>query len=121
MLKVISVALCMLGMLQPAHAQEKEGGIIGTGVLGQVTALGSIYVNGLHITFSPDIVLEGAQDVKDLLPGMTVAVSVQNDNGVWVAHSIRRVSSLVGPVTGPSEVMGVKVVGSNLPLQSWVQ
>jgi hypothetical protein len=95
--------------------QPKEGGIIGTGVLGQITRLGSIYVNGLHIHFAPDMALVGIDAVSDLRPGMTVAATISPKGADWQANTLRRLPVLVGPVTGPNEVMGVQVSGAVIP------
>jgi len=105
---------------QPLAAQEKEGGIIGTGVIGQITDLGSIFVNGLHIHFAADMALEGISDIEELRPGMTVSATIAPRGPEWEAISLRRVPILIGPVTGPNEVMGVSVSGFELPASGWV-
>lgn len=114
------IVLCLLFLGLPLQAQQKEGGIIGTGVLGQITALGSIYVNGLHIQFAPGMTLEGIANRTDLRPGMNVAALIEPSGDSWQTGYLRRVVALQGPVTGPGEVMGVPVTGT-LPAEGWVQ
>lgn len=109
----------LLLLAAPLWAQQKEGGIIGTGVLGQITALGSITVGGHHIRFAPDMAYEDAAP-GTLAPGMVVAATVVPDGDDWLATHLRRVSALIGPVTAPGEVMGVPVAG-DLPESGWVR
>lgn len=104
-----------------AMSEEKEGGITGTGVVGQITALGSIYVNDLHIHFADDMTLDGVADSGALRPGMTVAAAVSQIDDRWTASTIRRISPLMGPVTGAGEVMGVAVLGVDVPEDGWVR
>ncbi|MCV6597585.1 MAG: hypothetical protein OIF40_10950 [Mangrovicoccus sp.] len=108
------LVLALLAVMWPVSAREKEGGIIGTGVLGQITRLGSIYVNGLHIRFAPGMDLVGIDSTDALSPGMTVAASVRATDTGWQATALRRLPVLSGPVTGPAEVMGVPVTGAAL-------
>lgn len=114
--------LCLLLWIAlPLNAQQKEGGIIGTGVLGQITALGSIYVNGLHIRFDPDVETRGIASAQDLGRGMTVAAIVTPDGPDWRATSIRRIPALTGPITAPGHVMGVPVTGLDRATTGWVR
>ena len=96
---------------------EKEGGILGTGIVGTITGLGSIVVNGQHIEFDPSLTIgDGltATTAGALVPGHTVAVVAHKDDGNWRAASIRQVLPLVGPATiGPDgrlRVLGTQVV-----------
>ncbi len=115
------VLLAILALPVPG-GQEREGGIIGTGIeagiFGVVTRLGSIWVNGQHITFDPDLpVLDaiGPKRAADLKPGYTVAVSAVPDGKTWRALQIRQVLPLVGPVSFVTRnglfVLGTRVVG----------
>ncbi len=119
-MKRLFFLIAMLICAMPLWAQQKEGGIIGTGILGQITALGSIYVNGLHIEFADDMTLEGTADQDDLTPGMTVAAAIRKSSAGWEATAVRRVPVLVGPITGPGQVMGVTVTGMAVPVSGWV-
>ncbi len=96
---------------------EREGGILGTGILGTITALGSIYVNGQHILFDPNLsVTEGVSvdAASELRPGHTVAVVANREDDHWRASDIRQVVPLVGPAQkvsdGRLEVIGTTVI-----------
>ena len=97
--------------------EEKEGGILGTGIVGTITGLGSIVVNGQHIEFDPSLTIgDGltATTANALIPGHTVAIVAHKDDGTWRAVSIRQVLPLVGPATidpdGRLRVLGTHVV-----------
>lgn len=83
------------------ESEEREGGIIGTGIAGTVTSLGSIYVNGQHIRLDSGMPVEDAlpaMTAADLRPGHTVAVTARLEGGSWRALHIRQVLPLAGPV-----------------------
>jgi hypothetical protein len=112
---------CVIGLgasgVGATDEDEREGGIIGTGILGTITALGSIYVNGQHIEFAPDQTVEDGLNItlaRDLRPGHTVAVVASPDGEDWQAHHVRMVYPLVGPAQiaqdGTLWVMGSQVV-----------
>ncbi|SLN30207.1 hypothetical protein TRL7639_01239 [Falsiruegeria litorea R37] len=104
----------------PALAQEdedREGGIIGTGIVGTITELGSIIVNGQRIIFDGDMPVAGSvpeMTAKDLTPGLTVAVVATPNGDDWQARDIRQILPLVGPVTSVAldhlVVLGTKVI-----------
>ena len=111
--------------------EEKEGGILGTGIVGTITGLGSIVVNGQTIKFDPGLAISDgvtAATADALAPGHTVAVVAQKEDGAWRAVSIRQVLPLVGPVTidadGQLHVLGTQIVppsGEEPPLSGdWV-
>ena len=104
----------------PVLAGEKEGGIIGTGVIGQITGLGHFEVSGMRFDFAPDIELKGVKSVDDLDMGMTLALSTGLNGNSWQIETLRHMPLLSGPITGPGEVMGVAVAGV-LPDQGSVQ
>ena len=64
----------------PAGAEETEAGTLGTGILGVVTGISSIHVNGLNIE-TPDGLMVGsrlgAQPASALRPGDTVIVTAR--------------------------------------------
>lgn len=112
---------CVIGLgatgVGATDEDDREGGIIGTGILGTITALGSIYVNGQHIKFAPDLGVDdglGVALARDLRPGHTVAVVASPDGEDWQAQHIRMVYPLVGPaqvaLDGTLRVMGSQVV-----------
>ena len=80
---------------------DKEGGVIGTGISGTVTALGSIEVNDLQVAFDPALPLAtaaGDMSAAALKPGHVVAVAAKHDGQVWQAQTIRQVHAMIGPV-----------------------
>ena len=113
---VISFAL-LSGM---ALAEEqKEGGIIGTGVIGQVTGVEEFEVSGMRFGLAPDVVLKDIASVSDIELGMTLVATTAQDGNAWEITELQRVPVLVGPVTGPNEVLGVSVEGA-FPDAEWV-
>lgn len=102
------LGLCAVLVLAPAFSShgetegEREGGIIGTGIVGTVTDLGSIWVNGQHIRFDPDLPVTdgiGLATASQIRRGHTVAVVATPDGSDWQARDIRQVLPLVGPVS----------------------
>lgn len=103
----------------PLFAEEKEGGIIGTGVIGQITGLENFEVSGMRFGFASDIELKGLSTLDDLRLGMTVALSTGREGDSWQIKSLRHMPVLTGPVTAAGEVMGVPVIG-DLPTSGTV-
>lgn len=108
--------LCIAPFL--AHAVEKpkedrEGGIIGTGIVGIITELGSIIVNGQRVTFPQDAVANsdiGGRMATSLTPGETVVVVARKMPADWQAESIHLHYPIIGPVAlkdGALTVLGV--------------
>jgi hypothetical protein len=101
------------------------GGIGGTGVVGTVTALGSVWVNGLHIEIPPAarITVEGEPAPTGAVGvGHTVAVRVGADGA---AESVAVRYAVAGPVAtldrdaGQVIVMGQRVHVSDLAPDAW--
>lgn len=95
--------LAGLGVISPALAQEedREGGIIGTGIVGTITHRGSINVNGQRILIDDALDVAGAvtpMTAADLHPGHIVAVTVHPDGADWRAHQVRQILPLIGPI-----------------------
>ncbi len=90
---------------------DKEGGIIGTGVVGQITGLGQFEVSGMKFEIDKDVSIQGLESLRELDMGMTFAVRAKREGDDWFATHIRRVHVVVGPVTSNSEVMGIPVIG----------
>jgi len=98
--------------------EPSEGGIIGTGIMGTIIKLGSIYVNGQHIEFKRGLEVSsalGPRRTTNLVPGETVIVSATLQKGVWQAEHIDLYQPIIGPVTKISE-SGLTVMGSNITL-----
>ena len=99
---LFAIIVATMSIAQSSHNDDdKEGGVIGTGISGTVTALGSIRVNDLVVEFDPELELQSASlgmSAVDLRPGHVVAVVAEYVDEVWRAHSIRQVHALIGPV-----------------------
>ena len=120
MIRLLRISLLMVWALTaftPASAEdEREGGIIGTGIVGTITKLGSIWVNGQHIELSPKLRVADSPALKlatGLQPGHTVAVIAEHSASGWVARYVRQVLPLVGPIEAVSPdhvtIMGTEV------------
>ena len=89
---------------------QSGGGIGGTGVMadagpgvfGTITALGSIYVNGLHIELPAGLVTSGLLDgtAAPLTVGQSVAVATARSGDALHARKVVEILPLVGPVEG---------------------
>lgn len=124
--QIFRAALLASLVAWPGLAEEREGGISGTGIsgvgiAGRVTQLGSIYVNGQHIRFDPGLAVRDAvlmTHASEILPGHTVAVVAVPEGDGWRAQSIRQVVPLLGPVDeigdGWLRVMGTRVAAPGL-------
>lgn len=89
------------GIVSAEEREETEGGIVGTGIVGTITELGSIYVNGQHILFDPDQTVAsplGDRPAASLVPGETVAVEAVRAADAWQALALRAYLPIVGPV-----------------------
>jgi hypothetical protein len=85
-----------------AHAEEKEGGIIGTGIVGTVTGLGSIHVNGLRVTMPETLMMSsamGEEPAYSLVPGDTVVIEIADDAVALQANRVTRYLPLIAPIT----------------------
>lgn len=101
-----------------ALAEEREGGIVGTGIAGTITHLGSINVNGQRILIDENMPVFGAvrqKDAGELRPGHTVAAVVRQDGENWRALHIRQVLPLVGPIEAISDGQ-LTVLGSQVEI-----
>ncbi len=110
-MKQIFLVLSLMMFATPLFGDEKEGGIVGTGVVGSVTGIDQFEVSGMRFGFSSDLELKGLESLDDLRMGMTLVLSTAPDGNAWQATQLRHVPVLSGPVTGPNEVMGVPVTG----------
>ncbi|MEM9634622.1 MAG: DUF5666 domain-containing protein [Pseudomonadota bacterium] len=100
---IATATALILGSLQAfaQDSEEREGGIVGTGIVGEITRLGSIYVNDQKIEITGTLQVTGAVPALtagDLQPGHTVAVVATLEGDVWNAQHIRQVLPLVGIV-----------------------
>jgi Domain of unknown function (DUF5666) len=102
----ISLVICLIvgspGWAPAGDKEEREGGIVGTGIVGTITELGSIYVNGQHIRFSEDLSVAsplGNRPASLLVPGETVIVEAARKGDAWYAGSIKAYLPIIGPVS----------------------
>lgn len=119
-LRALVSILAMLFLTAPVRAQdeEREGGIIGTGIVGTITKLGSIVVNDQHITFDEALPVNGAVPpitAARLQPGHIVAVIAQPRDTEWQARHIRQVLPLVGPIDAVGDT-DITVLGTRVAL-----
>ncbi|MES0880649.1 DUF5666 domain-containing protein [Roseibium sp. SCP14] len=102
--RLIATATALILSALQAFAQdseEREGGIVGTGIVGEITRLGSIFVNDQKIEITDAMQVTGsvpALTAGDLKPGHTVAVVAALEDDIWNAQHIRQVLPLVGTV-----------------------
>lgn len=129
LLRFIAAAavLFSVGQTFAQDSEEREGGIVGTGIVGVITELGSIYVNGQKIEITNDLQVTGSVPgiaADELKPGLTVAVVVRLEGDIWRAEHIRQVLPLVGPVEaigdGMLTVLGTQVDLGALPLNATI-
>ncbi len=87
-------------------SDENEGGIIGTGIVGTITELGSIYVNGVRVIYDDDLKVEtafGKESPALLVPGDTVSIEAVNEGRIFKALSIERYRPIVAPIEAIAE------------------
>ena len=124
----VSITACSQVTELRLASNEDEGGIIGTGILGTITDLGSIYVNGVRITYDDDLMVQtafGDVSPKRLRPGDTVAVEAFPEGDELRATSIQRYRPIIAPIQAVAEdgrwlqALGVRIdisMGSTLLL-----
>lgn len=103
-LSLLSLALVIspLAETKKKPKEEREGGVLGTGIVGTITALGSIMVNGQRVVFEPDMMastLMGEKEAATLLPGETVIAVVEPAQDAWNAQAISTFVPILGPAT----------------------
>ncbi|MEP3280302.1 MAG: DUF5666 domain-containing protein [Stappiaceae bacterium] len=95
---------------------EREGGILGTGIVGAITQLGSIFVNGQRIAYPSNMNVHsilGNRLADDLVPGETVIVEASHNKGIWNANRITHYLPAVGPATLATN-SDLSVLGSHI-------
>lgn len=105
------------GAAGDATRTEREGGIIGTGIVGTITELGSIVVNGVRVTFGEDFQAEtpfGLRPASALVPGETVVVEAEGEGQTALATRIATYLPVIGPISrndaGTWQIMGTEIV-----------
>ena len=124
LLIALMVALVPNSLLAEGEKEEREGGIIGTGIVGTITELGSIIVNAQRVTFEADdmaVSALGDRPAADLRPGETVIVAAYPKGANWQAQTIEVFYPVIGPVDltdGAISVMGTGIDVQNLDAAS---
>ena len=132
--RVFALVLTALWLAVSVAAQdndEREGGIIGTGIVGTVTHLGGVLVNDLNIQIAVGLPVDGSIPsigAGQLSPGHTIAIVTERREDGWHARQVRQVLPLVGPVAavsgGDLTVLGTQVETGNqsldLQVGDWV-
>jgi hypothetical protein len=80
---------------------DGDRGIGGTGVMGTIRGFGSIIVNGLRVTYAPDVPVQidgQPRAISDLKIGQVVRVAAENRNGALRTDRIDVVSEVVGTI-----------------------
>lgn len=120
-LTAIACALTLAASLALAAGEQEpdddvEGGTIGTGIMGEITGLGSIHVGGARVRVPDGAQVQsllGARPAEDLTIGETVVVEAAAQDGTLVAYALRSYYPLVAPVEAVSqrtlEVLGVSL------------
>lgn len=118
---LLMLCIWIAAPLRAYTAEEREGGLVGTGVigvLGVVTGLGSIHVNGMRITYDPALHVEtafGSASPDTIVPGHTVQIEARQRDGTWVARSIQRHQPLIAPVEAISRGR-IRVLGTTVEI-----
>lgn len=114
----VSAALLLSATLGQAETadDDREGGIIGTGIVGTITELGSIHVNGQRVVFASNMQVSsvlGPLAAGELTAGDTVAIVAHPEEQHWNAQNINRQFAIIGPVVTHNDdrlvVMGTHV------------
>ena len=109
-----------------AVGEPGDRGIGGTGVIGTIRRFGSIFVNGLRISYPADVqvVIDGAvADVSQLRIGQVVQVIATKSGKGLETQEIRVTSEVVGPierVTGDHViVLGQTITTTGIETRHW--
>jgi hypothetical protein len=115
------------GIVLPPKEDEPDQGIGGTGVIGTIRRFGSIFVNGLRISYPQDVIIKidgEAAPASALRLGQVVRVIAHRNHNGWSTHQINVTSEVVGPVEKISrnrlQVLGQQVSTTVLrPAARW--
>lgn len=111
---VALMALTVLGA--KAGDDDVESGTTGTGIMGVITGLGSIHVNGLRIEVPAGLTVRsslGTRSADSLEVGETVVVEAALTDGVVSAQHIRTYYPIIAPVDA-TRLGRVSVLGLDL-------
>lgn len=119
---IMSVAATMLATLasgQIVNDDDVEAGTIGTGILGEITGLGSIHVNGLRIEVPPELSVTsalGGRPSDQLSVGETVVIEAVLLHGTYQANALRNYYPIIAPVEAISQAE-LHVLGRRLDIR----
>ncbi|MES0811499.1 DUF5666 domain-containing protein [Roseibium sp. SCPC15] len=118
---IATATALILGAFQAfaQDSEEREGGIVGTGIVGEIIRLGSIFVNDQKIEISDTMQVTGSvPDITagDLKPGHTVAVVAALEDDIWNAQHIRQVLPLVGTVEAVGDQL-LTILGTEVEIE----
>ena len=101
-----------------------EGGIGGTGIVGVVTALGSVVVAGQRVALAPDTAVTdafGARRAADLSPGHSLTVEAAAGPDGLIARRVHITEPVIGPVEAvEADGRGLRVAGVAVRLEPGV-
>lgn len=101
-----------------SEEDDVEAGTIGTGILGEITGLGSIHIGGVEIKLREGAVVQsslGPTSAVFLEVGETVVLHASLSGTEIVADSLRKYHPLIGPVDAISEER-IQILGQTLDI-----
>ena len=92
-----------------------ESGIGGTGIEGTITGFGSIIVNGMHIEYDEEQIIDsvfGKRTTSELAIGQIVSVTADVFDNVIIAREIRKRTAIAGKVSSINSQENYFTVGN---------
>jgi len=110
--------------LAEERRRPAEGGIGGTGIVGVVTALGSVVVAGRRVALAPDTAVSdafGPRRAAELAPGHSLTVEAAPGPDGLVARRVHITEPVIGPVEAvEADGRGLRVAGVAVRLEPGV-
>ena len=92
-----------------------ESGIGGTGIEGTITGFGSIIVNGIHIEYDKEQIIDslfGKRTASELAIGQVVSITVDTSDKVIIAKEIRKRTAIAGKISSINSQENYFTVGN---------
>ena len=92
-----------------------ESGIGGTGIEGTITGFGSIIVNGIHIEYDKEQIIDslfGKRTASELAVGQVVSVTADTSNEAIIAKEIRKRTAIAGKISSINSQENYFTVGN---------
>ena len=92
-----------------------ESGIGGTGIEGTITGFGSIIVNGIHIEYDKEQIIDslfGKRTASELAVGQVVSVTADTSNEAIIAKEIRKRTAIAGKISSINSQENYFTVGT---------